>query len=187
MDLKTQYSLFSVTVTQCFCSVRAFSLLTAICSHRSPLPCLCFSKIVKCVFTFTLFPHLPSPGNGDDPDDPGKYVKSQCFFGKESRLTLHDLTKSWNIFKWPLITQFELEWLPVMCWPFRVQSIHGCLSSKKSNCHSWPFLYSECEPGPPPYPPVLKPHNMPNNCTAGKRECTVCAYSITTPLPSHMD
>lgn len=30
--------------------------------------------------------------------------------------------KSWNIFKWLLIIQLGADWLPVMCWPLRVQS-----------------------------------------------------------------
>lgn len=110
--------------------------------------------------------------------------------------------KSWNIFKWLLIIQLGADWLPVMCWPLRVQSkstgvsaprgatvILGCGSSCPANVsralrHSPPHSH----PQPlPPSPLVLKPHNMPNNCTVEERECAVCAYSITTPLLSHMD
>lgn len=105
--------------------------------------------------------------------------------------------KSWNIFKWLLIIQLGADWLPVMCWPLRVQSkstgvsaprgatvILGCGSSCPANV-SRALLHTT--PPAAPSPLVLKPHNMPNNCTVEERECAVCAYSITTPLLSHMD
>lgn len=72
--------------------------------------------------------------------------------------------KSWNIFKWLLIIQLGADWLPVMCWPLRVQSkstgvsaprgatvILGCGSSCPANV-SRALLHSP----PPPISSRIK-------------------------------
>lgn len=154
-----------------FLSVRTFSLLTATCSHYDlslPFPCLCFPKIVKFGFTSSHFPHFKKMLMVLW-KTPESNMKRVSVFAHKNTLTLHDLTKSWNIFKWPLITQLEAEWLPVMCWPFRVQSIHRCLSSKRSNCHSWPFLYGECEPGPFSITPSIKTSQYAQQLHSGEK------------------
>lgn len=66
-------------------------------------------------FDYVILLRMPHNQNSSKYQVLTKKMLTHSYFSRDSK------KKFWNNFKWLLIIQLGADWLPVMCWPFKVQ------------------------------------------------------------------